>query len=61
VKDAHTHRLAVHPYTVRADELPKGSKSLGDLHRLIFTEAGVDGVFSDFPDRTVAFVRALRR
>jgi glycerophosphoryl diester phosphodiesterase len=61
VKDAHARQLAVHPYTVRADELPKGVVSLDALHRLIFVEAGADGVFSDFPDRTVAFVRALRR
>jgi glycerophosphoryl diester phosphodiesterase len=61
VKDAHARQLAVHPYTVRADELPKGVASLDVLHRLIFVEAGVDGVFSDFPDRTAAYVRTLRR
>lgn len=57
VKDAHAHKLAVHPYTVRADELPKTVASLGELHRLLFIEAGVDGVFTDFPDRTAAFVQ----
>jgi glycerophosphoryl diester phosphodiesterase len=61
VKDAHARQLAVHPYTVRADELPKGVASLDELHRLILSMAGADGVFTDFPDRTVAFVRALRR
>jgi glycerophosphoryl diester phosphodiesterase len=61
VQDAHARRLAVHPYTVRADELPKGVASLDALHRLIFSEAGVDGVFTDFPDRTASFVRSLRR
>jgi glycerophosphoryl diester phosphodiesterase len=57
VRDAHAQKLAVHPYTVRADELPKGITSLDQLHRLIFAEAGVDGVFTDFPDKTAAFVR----
>jgi len=61
VADSHAQGLAVHPYTVRADELPKGVASMEDLHRLIFTEAKVDGVFSDFPDRTVSFVRQMRR
>lgn len=58
VLDAHAQKLAVHPYTVRADDLPKGVTSLDQLHRLIFAEAGVDGVFTDFPDKTAAFVRA---
>jgi len=57
VREAHARKLTVHPYTVRADELPKGVTSLDELHRLIFVEAGADGVFSDFPDKTVAFVR----
>lgn len=61
VKDAHARNLAVHPYTVRADELPKGVASLDALHRLIFSEAGADGVFTDFPDRTASYVRSLRR
>jgi glycerophosphoryl diester phosphodiesterase len=61
VKDAHAHKLAVHPYTVRVDELPKTVVSVEELHRLLFIEAGVDGVFSDFPDQTVAFVRTIGR
>lgn len=60
-KDAHAHGLSVHPYTVRVDELPKTVSSVDELHRLIFVEAGVDGVFSDFPDRTVTFLRSLRK
>lgn len=60
VQNAHAHKLGVHLYTVRADELPKTVETLDELHRLIFVEAGVDGVFSDFPDLTTAFVRTLR-
>lgn len=59
VREAHERKLAVHPYTVRADELPKGITSLDELHRLIFVEAGADGVFSDFPDKTAAFIRTM--
>ncbi len=60
-KDAHAAGLSVHPYTVRVDELPKTVSSVDELHQLIFVQAGVDGVFSDFPDRTVKFVRSLRK
>jgi glycerophosphoryl diester phosphodiesterase len=61
VRDAHACNLAVHPYTVRVDELPKTVASVEELHRLIFVEAGADGVFTDFPDKTAEFVRAMRR
>jgi glycerophosphoryl diester phosphodiesterase len=60
VKAAHARKLVVHPYTVRSDELPKTVTSVEELHHLLFVEAGVDGVFSDFPDKTVNFVRAIR-
>jgi len=59
VKDAHAHQLAVHPYTVCVDELPKTVATVEELHRLLFIEAGIDGVFSDFPDKTVIFVKTL--
>lgn len=56
VRDAHAANLAVHPYTARADELPKWAASLSDLHAIIFREANADGVFTDFPDATVRWL-----
>lgn len=50
VKDAHAQGLKVHPYTLRIDELPKFATSPEDLMHLLFNEAKVDGLFSDFPD-----------
>jgi glycerophosphoryl diester phosphodiesterase len=47
----------VHPYTLRADALPDYAASLEDLLRIFLIDAGVDGVFTDFPDRAVAFLR----
>lgn len=38
------------PYTLRVDDLPKFAKSADDLLNLLFNKAGVDGLFSDFPD-----------
>ena len=50
--------LEVHPYTLRADALPNYAASLEDLLRLLLVDAGVDGVFTDHPDRAVRFVRS---
>jgi glycerophosphoryl diester phosphodiesterase len=64
VKLAHAAGLAVHPWTVRAENafLPKtlqrggGPAGHGDASALLkaLYSAGVDGVFSDFPGLAVA-------
>lgn len=59
VKNAHELKLEVHPYTLRADALPEYAASLEELFRIFLIEVGVDGVFTDHPDRGVAFVRSL--
>lgn len=53
---AHKHGLAVHPYTFRADALPKGVSDFDGLMTLILERAGADGLFTDFPDRSRDFV-----
>ena len=50
---AHAAGLAVHPYTFRADELPPGFSSFEELVRFFVVDVGVDGLFTDFPDRVV--------
>lgn len=57
VQRAHVCGLRVHPYTVRKDELPSGCPSLDALHAALFSEAKVDGVFTDFPDLTGNWLR----
>jgi glycerophosphoryl diester phosphodiesterase len=59
VENAHAHGLAVHPYTFRADALPDYADSLEDVLRIFLIDAGVDGVFTDFPDRALAFLRGM--
>lgn len=50
VAAAHAAGLVVHPYTVRADELPPGVTDLPSLVHAL-RAAGVDGAFTDFPDQ----------
>jgi glycerophosphoryl diester phosphodiesterase len=57
VRDAHALRLEVHPYTFRVDALPPGAASFDDLLRIALFDIGVDGIFTDHPDRAVAFLR----
>lgn len=57
VVDAHAAGLQVHPYTARADALPNCVSSLDDLHEVLFSQVGVDGLFTDFPDQTAQFLR----
>ena len=42
--------LKSHPYTLRADELPPCVTYVDELLTALFTEAKVDGLFTDFPD-----------
>jgi glycerophosphoryl diester phosphodiesterase len=59
VRDAHNAGLLVHPYTFRRDQLPEGIHSFETLLSLFINTVGVDGLFTDFPDEGVAFVRGL--
>jgi glycerophosphoryl diester phosphodiesterase len=54
VRDAHAAGLAVHPYTFRIDQLPEHAPDAEAAQRALFELAGVDGLFSDFPDVTLA-------
>lgn len=56
--EAHEAGLIVHPYTLRIDDLPKWAKSTDDLLHLLFDEAKVDGLFTDFPDVAVKWLGA---
>lgn len=55
VRDAHAIGLKVHVYTLRRDQLPQGAPDFATVHAALL-EAGVDGLFTDFPDETRAFV-----
>lgn len=54
---AREEKLLVHAYTIRRDDLPRNCPSLEALHAALFGAAKVDGVFSDFPDETLAWLK----
>lgn len=57
---AHAQGLQVHPYTFRLDDgqIPDFADSFEDLLKIYLFDVGVDGVFTDFPDRAVEFIRS---
>lgn len=61
VKDAHANNMAVHPYTIRVDKLPKYAKDGQQLFDIIYNQADVDGVFTDFPDLGVQFLQKQKQ
>lgn len=62
VRDAHDAGLLVHPYTFRADEgsMPGYVSSFGELLDIFYYRVGVDGIFTDFPDRAVDFLERAK-
>ncbi len=57
VAAAHAAGLVVHPYTFRVDQLPAFAESTDLLLPMLFTEAKIDGLFTDFPDVCRAWLR----
>ena len=56
VKEAHASKMHVHPYTVRADQLPEYATDVNQLYDVLYNQADVDGLFTDFPDKAVEFI-----
>ncbi len=50
---AHERGLVVHPYTLRDDGLPSWADNFDQACDLLCETAGVDGLFTDFPDLMV--------
>lgn len=60
---AHNAGLVVHPYTFRSDNgrIPEYAKDFDDLLKIFYFDIGVDGVFTDFPDKAVRFLEKKRK
>lgn len=54
--EAHANKLVVHPFTVRADDLPKYVTNVNSLYQILYQQAHVDGLFTDFPDKAVSYL-----
>lgn len=54
---AQARALQVHPYTFRRDELPAGIASFTELLDIFIGTAGIDGLFTDFPDLAIDYLR----
>jgi glycerophosphoryl diester phosphodiesterase len=59
---AHAAGLEVHPYTFRLDRgrIPSYASDFEDLLDIFFFQVGVDGIFTDYPDRAVQFLKAYQ-
>ncbi len=60
VSRAHAAGMQVHPYTYRSDpgQVPDYASDFEDLLEIHYFQADVDGLFTDFPDKAVNFLRA---
>lgn len=59
VKRAHEQGLVVHPYTFRSDALPPGFESFDALLAFAIDRLAIDGLFTDFPDQVMQFLRRI--
>ncbi len=57
---AHQAQLKVHPYTFRADpeRIPEYAASFDDMVKIFVTKVGVDGIFTDFPDKALEAIKS---
>ncbi len=55
VQDAQQNKLVVHPYTV-LDKLPEYTIDVNQLYDALYNKAGVNRLFTDFPDKAVKFL-----
>ena len=58
---AQAQGLQVHPYTFRRDELPADIDSFDELLDIFVLQAGVDGLFTDFPDLVRNYLEQLEQ
>ena len=50
IQIAHAHNMAVHPYTFQDDNLKWTSTAVDEVQ--LYINAGVDGLFNEFPHST---------
>lgn len=59
VSDAHNLGMKVHPYTFRKDQLDE-FETFDEMLETFLITANVDGIFTDFPDLAVTYIKNLK-
>jgi glycerophosphoryl diester phosphodiesterase len=54
---ARNHDLLVHPFTFRLDGIPLAFKSYEEMVIWFVNELKVDGLFTDFVDKTISILK----
>ncbi|QLB15784.1 glycerophosphodiester phosphodiesterase [Mannheimia granulomatis] len=57
VKELAKYKIDLHPYTVRKDALPPFFANVDEMYDALLNKAGANGVFTDFPDTGVEFLK----
>lgn len=57
VKELAKYKMDLHPYTVRKDALPEFFQNVDEMYDALLNKAGANGVFTDFPDTGVEFLK----
>lgn len=57
VQDIAKNKLELHPYTVRKDALPTFFSDVNQMYDALLNKAGATGIFTDFPDTAVEFLK----
>ena len=57
VSNTHKNNMICHPYTVRKDKLPHYVTCVEELYDALYFKADVDGLFTDFTDLAVNFLK----
>ncbi|ABN73482.1 glycerophosphodiester phosphodiesterase [Actinobacillus pleuropneumoniae] len=60
VKDIAKTKMELHPYTVRKDALPEFFSDVNQMYDALLNKAGATGVFTDFPDTGVQFIKGTK-
>lgn len=60
VKELAQYNVEVHPYTVRKDALPAFFTDVNQMYDALLNKSGATGVFTDFPDTGVEFLKGIK-
>ena len=60
VKELAQYKVELHPYTVRKDALPEFFTDVNQMYDALLNKSGATGIFTDFPDTGVEFLKGKK-